>query len=214
MDNPKNKKLTQAERREKGLGYITDDAIIAEQIAVRKKLKALNALDSWDAPAIRKAIIELFGAAEEPFVNLPFICEYGRNIRVGKGFYANFGCTILDGAPVTIGDNVLFGPNVSLYTAGHPIDARTRGSMIEYCKPITIGNNVWLGGGVTVCPGVTIGDNCVIGAGAVVTRNIESGTVACGNPARPIRKITDKDFKKLFKEEEIDEELWEEFGRG
>ncbi len=122
-------------------------------------------------------------------INRPFRCDYGCNIHIGNNFFANFNLTILDEAAVTIGDNVFIGPNVSIYTACHPLDAKTRNTGVEWAEPVTIGNNVWIGGSATILPGVTIGDNCVIGAGSVVTKNVPSNTVAAGNPARVIRRL-------------------------
>ncbi|HTF96312.1 MAG TPA: sugar O-acetyltransferase [Cellvibrio sp.] len=126
----------------------------------------------------------------------PFFCDYGPNISVGENFYANHNLIILDGAPVTIGDNVFIAPNVGLHTAGHPIDADRRNKGLEYALPITIGNNVWIGASVTIIPGVTIGDNTVIGAGSVVTRDIPADVVAVGNPCRVLRKITEEDARR------------------
>ncbi|KRL04419.1 sugar O-acetyltransferase [Liquorilactobacillus oeni] len=126
-------------------------------------------------------------------IEIPTRMDYGENIHLGKRFYANYDSIFLDIAPITIGDNVLLGPRVGLYTAGHPIVAAIRNESLEYGHPITIGNNVWLGGGVTICPGVTIGSNVVIGAGSVVTKDIPSNVVAVGVPAHPIRKIDSRD---------------------
>ncbi|MDO4806461.1 MAG: sugar O-acetyltransferase [Coriobacteriales bacterium] len=123
----------------------------------------------------------------------PFWCDYGANIHLGENFFANHGLVVLDGAPVTFGDNVFIAPNCVFSTAGHPIDAPRRNEGLEYALPITVGDDVWFGMGVTVCPGVTIGSNVVIGAGSVVTRDIPSGVVAVGNPCRVLRKITDAD---------------------
>jgi maltose O-acetyltransferase len=124
------------------------------------------------------------------YVEPPFRCDYGSNIRIGKNFYANFNCTILDVNVVDIGDDVLLAPNVQIYTAGHPIDAKARVEEgIEFGLPIKIGDRVWLGGGVILCPGVTIGKNSVIGAGSVVTKDIPENVVAAGNPCRVIRTI-------------------------
>lgn len=130
------------------------------------------------------------------FVQPPFEVDYGRHIRVGDNFYCNVNAVFLDTNWITIGNNVKIGPRVNLLTAGHPIDAQTRISLLEFSKPIVIGDNTWLGGNVTVLPGVTIGSNTVIGAGAVVTRDIPSGVIAVGNPARVLRQITqaDRDF--------------------
>ncbi len=125
-------------------------------------------------------------------IEQPFFCDYGYNISVGKNFYANFNLVILDGAKVTFGDNVFIAPNCGFHTAGHPIDPVERNKGLEYARPITVGNNVWIGASVTVLPGVTIGDNCVIGAGSVVTKDITAGSVAVGNPCRVIRKIDEQ----------------------
>ncbi|MEO6685093.1 MAG: sugar O-acetyltransferase, partial [Dyadobacter sp.] len=138
----------------------------------------------------RKTTIEkLFGSTGKEFwIEQRFHCDYGYNIHIGENFYANVGCTILDCAEVKIGDNVLFAPGVSLYTAGHPTDTEQRVAGLEYAHPITVGNNVWIGGGAIVLPGVSIGDNTVIGAGSVVTKNIPANVIAVGNPCRVIRE--------------------------
>lgn len=139
---------------------------------------------------------EIFGRLEEDAVIVPpFYCDKGPQIRIGKHFYANTGLVILDEAPVTIGDHVFLGPGVAIYTACHPVDAAVRRMDLEYAKPVTIGDDVWIGGNVTLNPGVTIGCNVVIGSGSVVTRDIPDGVVAAGNPCRVIRKITDEDAK-------------------
>lgn len=136
----------------------------------------------------KKLIRSLLGSCRNNFtINQPFRCDYGENIHIGENFFANFNLTVLDEAEVRIGDNAFIGPNVSIYTACHPLDAAERNKQTEWALPVTIGNNVWLGGNVTIVPGVTIGDNCVIGAGSVVTRDIPSNTVAAGNPARVIK---------------------------
>ena len=124
------------------------------------------------------------------WVEQPFLCDYGDNIEVGDNFYANYNLVVLDCAKVTIGDNAFIAPNVGIYTAAHPIVAEQRNSGMEFAAPITIGNNVWIGGGTQICPGVTIGDNTVIGAGSVVTKDIPANVVAAGVPCRVLRKIT------------------------
>lgn len=118
-----------------------------------------------------------------------FVCDYGYNIEIGENFYSNHNLVILDCAKVKFGNNVFIAPNCSFYTAFHPIDVETRNKGLEYAKPITIGNNVWIGGNVVVLAGVTIGDNSVIGAGSVVTKDIPEGVVAVGNPCRVIREV-------------------------
>lgn len=125
-----------------------------------------------------------------------FYCDYGYNIEVGDNFFANHNLVILDGAKVKIGNNVFFANNITLTTAGHPIDAQMRNTGIEYAYPITIGDDVWVGANVTILPGVTIGSNVVIGAGSVVNRDIPDGVVAVGNPCRVMRQITDEDKLK------------------
>lgn len=126
-------------------------------------------------------------------ITAPFWCDYGYNIRLGKNFYSNHNLVILDCAKVIFGDNVFVGPKCGFYTAGHPIDYERRNKGLEYAYPITVGSNVWFGGGVQVMPGVTIGDNVVIGAGSVVVKDIPSNCVAVGNPCKVIREITDED---------------------
>lgn len=124
-------------------------------------------------------------------IEQPFVCDYGYNISVGEGFFANYNLVILDPAPVTFGENVFIAPNCCFTTASHPLDAERRNAGLETCKPIHVGNNVWIGANVVVLPGVTIGDGAVIGAGSVVTRDIPAGVVAYGNPCRPHKKIDD-----------------------
>lgn len=137
----------------------------------------------------RQAVLkELLGSTGERFfIDPPFYCDYGYNIHVGENFYANVGVTILDCGRVLIGDNVLVGPNVGIYTVGHPENIADRNAWFEYSRTTTIGNNVWIGGHAVITPGITIGDNTIIGAGSVVTRNIPSNVVAAGNPCRVIR---------------------------
>lgn len=137
-------------------------------------------------------------------IETPFRCDYGSNITVGNNFYANFNCTILDVGKVVIGENVMFAPNVSLYTAGHPVHPDSRNSGYEYGIAITIGNNVWIGGNVIVNPGVTIGNNVVIGAGSVVTKDIPDNVIAVGSPCRIVREITEEDRKFYYKDREFD----------
>lgn len=124
-------------------------------------------------------------------IEQPFRCDYGYNIYLGENFYANMGCTILDEAPVTFGDNVLLAPHVGIYTAGHPLDIARRNAGLEYAYPVKIGNNVWIGANVSILPGVTIGDNTVIGAGSIVSKDIPAGVLAVGNPCRVIKEISE-----------------------
>ena len=157
-----------------------------------------------DVEKRNELIRRLFGKIRDQFfIEPPFRCDYGYNISIGDNFYANYNCTILDCASVTIGDNLLFAPNVCLFTAGHPIHFEPRNQGIEYAFPITIGDNVWIGGGVIVNPGITIGSNVVIGSGSVVTKDIPSNVVAAGNPCKVLKAITDDDRDKYFRNMEI-----------
>ena len=202
--------MTNKERRDAQMAYISDESIMEEQKICRKKLQKLNFMDRSDFDGIAEVVKELFGKSDRAFVNPPFYCDYGTNIQVGKNFFANYNCMIIDVARVRIGDNCQMAPNVAIYTAGHPIHPVSRNSSYEYGKEVTIGDNVWIGGNTVICPGVHIGDNVVIGAGSVVTKDIPDWTVAAGNPCRVLRQITEDDRRKLFKEEEIDEEAWED----
>lgn len=147
--------------------------------------------------AKRQGIIrQLLGKTGKEFeITGPFYCDYGFNIQIGENFYANHNLVILDGAKVTFGDNVFVAPDCGFYTAGHPLDADRRNKGLEYAKPITVGNNVWFGGGVKVMPGVRIGDGAVIGGGSVVTKDIPANMIAVGNPCKPIREITEADAR-------------------
>eukprot|EP00244_Chara_vulgaris_P008799 TRINITY_DN3561_c0_g4_i1.p1 TRINITY_DN3561_c0_g4~~TRINITY_DN3561_c0_g4_i1.p1 ORF type:complete len:228 (+),score=29.51 TRINITY_DN3561_c0_g4_i1:50-685(+) len=131
---------------------------------------------------------QLFGSlGEGAYITHPFHCDYGCHIHAGKNLYMNLGCVILDSCEVRIGDDVFMGPYVQIYTVNHPIDPVVRRTRFEYAKPITIRDNVWIGGGAIICPGVTIGNNSVIGAGSVVTKDVPDNVVAAGNPCRVIR---------------------------
>lgn len=202
--------MTNKERRDAQMAYISDDSIMEEQQICRKKLQRLNFMDRSDYDGIAKAVKDLLGASDGAFINPPFYCDYGTHIETGKNFFANYNCTILDVAKVRIGDNCQLAPNVAIYTAGHPIHPVTRNSMYEYGKEVILGDNVWIGGNTVICPGVRIGSNTVIGAGSVVTKDIPDWSVAAGNPCRVIRKITDSDQRILFRKEEIDAQAWED----
>ncbi len=184
--------MTQKERMLAGKLYRVDDQLAAEMRQTRELLHQFN--QSLDAAQRQNLLRKLLGGmGENAYIEPPFRCDYGANIYVGKNFYANFECIILDQCPIQIGDNVFFGPRVSLYSAGHPIDAAVRSTGLEFGKPITIGSDVWVGGDTVILGGVTIGSNVVIGAGSVVTKDIPPDCVAVGNPCRVLRKITDED---------------------
>lgn len=202
--------MTHKERRDAQMAYISDEEVMAEQQECRRKLQKLNFMDRSDFDGIAEVVKDLLGKSQDAFINPPFYCDYGSHIEAGKNLFINYNCTILDVAKVKIGDNCQMAPNVAIYTAGHPIHPVTRNSYYEYGKEITIGDNVWIGGNVVICPGVHIGDNVVIGAGSVVTKDIPAWSVAAGNPCRVLRPITDADKKKLCGDEEIDEEAWAE----
>lgn len=168
----------------------TDDELVSKRNAARRLMDAYNAT-TVDEPEMRGALLKrLFGRVGTPVeIEPPFYCDYGHNIYAGAGLYMNFGCVVLDCNEVRIGDKVLFGPYVQVYTAYHPTDPLMRKSGLELAAPITMGNNVWIGGGAIICGGVTIGDNTTIGAGSVVLKNIPSGVVAAGNPCRVIKRL-------------------------
>lgn len=157
----------------------------------RQKLWVFNTMNPADGEKMQSIFREIVGRCGEKFhINPPFRCDYGCNISVGENFFANFNLTILDEGLVTIGDNAFIGPNVSIYTACHPLEPKPRNTGVQWARPVKIGDNVWIGGGASILPGVTIGDNCIIGAGSVVTKDVESNTLVAGNPARFIRSIT------------------------
>ena len=197
-------------RRNMQMAYISDEAVMEEQAGCRKILQKLNFMDRSDFDGISEVVTELFGKSDGACVNPPFYCDYGSHIEVGKNFFANYNCTILDVAKVTIGDNCFMAPNVAIYTAGHTIYPDVRSAMWEYGKQVTIGDNVWIGGNTVICPGVNIGSNVIIGAGSVVTKDIPDWAVAAGNPCKVLRMITEDDKRRLFRDEEIDDEAWAE----
>lgn len=167
----------------------------SQWMEIRKAVKKFNDSNFWEDTTALRELQNLFKSTGEGFVlTPPFYCDHGDKISFGNHFYANTGLTILDENYVTFGNNVYIAPHVSIYTAGHPIDASIRNMDLEYAKAVSIGNNVWIGGNVVINPGVTIGDNVVIGSGSVVTKDIPSGVVAAGNPCHVIRKISELDY--------------------
>ncbi len=194
------------EREKMQQGWLYDANYDEELIAVRTRCKDLcfeyNQLRPSQISDQEEMIRRLFGKTGNRFcITAPFWCDYGCNIEIGENFYTNHNCVILDGAKVTFGDNVFIAPNCIFSTAGHPLDSAQRNRGLEYAYPITVGDNVWFGASVTVLPGVTIGSNTVIGAGSVVNRDIPAGVVAVGNPCRVLRKITEEDKKKYWRNE-------------
>jgi len=179
------------ERMLSGDQYIADDPDLTRE-ANRAALQTarFNAVAGDDDAERARILHEFLGSIGiGTVIRPPFRCDYGYQIHIGSRTFANWGLIALDVARITIGDDVHIGPNVQLLTATHPIEPEPRRAKWEGSKPITIGNNVWLGGGVIVCPGVTIGDNTVVGAGAVVVRDLPANVVAVGNPARITRQI-------------------------
>ncbi|WP_205513859.1 sugar O-acetyltransferase [Longitalea arenae] len=167
-----------------------DPQLSAERLQARLLIKALNDTRE-DEPEERSRILKelLPNAADGLWLQPPFYCDYGYNIKLGRNVFFNFNCVILDVMQVTIGSRTLFGPNVQIYTATHPINYKERASGLEYAKPITIGEDVWIGGSAVICPGVNIGDRSVIGAGSVVTKDIPADVFAAGNPCKVIRPL-------------------------
>jgi acetyltransferase-like isoleucine patch superfamily enzyme len=200
------KSMNQKERMLAGLPYKAWlDGLREERMENKLKIHKYNQLCPDEEEKIEELIRSILGkAGKGVHIEAPFHCDYGSNIEAGDYFYANYNCTILDVGKVIIGDNVMFAPNVSIYTAGHPIHPDSRNSGYEYGIPVTIGNNVWIGGNVVINPGVTIGNDVVIGAGSVVTKDIPDRVVALGNPCRVVRQIVEEDRKYYYKNKEFD----------
>ncbi|MCD8196154.1 MAG: sugar O-acetyltransferase [Lachnospiraceae bacterium] len=204
--------MNQKERMLAGLPYKAWlDDLEEEREQCKEKIYEFNMLPPSERDRIPALLKDLFGkTGEDLWIEPPFHCDYGWNIEVGENLFANYNLTILDVGRVTIGKNAQIAPNVSIYTAGHPLHPDSRNSGYEYGIPVTIGDNVWIGGGAIILPGVTIGDNVVIGAGSVVGKDIPDNMIAAGNPCRIIREITEADRKYYFKQREFDKESWEE----
>lgn len=170
--------------------YDANDPKLEQERSYAKSLmhefNQISANHGEKSPEILDKLMNLKGNAQ---IEAPFYCDYGYNIKLGDNFYANHGCVILDVAKVKIGDNVLFGPYVQIYTATHPVDPKERLKGLELASEITIGNNVWIGGGSIVCPGVRIGNNVTVGAGAVVTKSLPDNVLAAGNPCKIIKSL-------------------------
>ena len=177
--------MNEKEKRDIGLLYDAnyDQNLIEEMLYAKDLCFKYNSIIPSKVKKRTKLIKKIIGKTKEHItIMAPFWCDYGYNIETGENFYANHNLVILDGAKVTFGDNVFIGPNCAIYTAGHPLEVEQRNKGLEYAYPVSIGNNVWIGGDVTILPGITIGDNSIIGAGSIVTKNIPSNVIACGNP--------------------------------
>lgn len=182
--------LSEKQKMLQGLAYFpSNKQLQKERAQAKKQCQLFNQHDIDERKGARRIIKDLFGAVGSAWIEPPFYCDYGYNIRVGNNFYANHGLVILDAAPVTIGDDVMIAPGVIISTATHPLDALERRKGIESARQITIGNNVWLGAGVKILDGVIIGDNSVIAAGAVVTKNVPANSLGGGVPARLLRSL-------------------------
>ena len=183
------------------------DGLSEERMENKKRIYRYNSLSPEQGEEQAALIKEIIGkCGENIWIETPFHCDYGWNIEVGENFFANYNLTILDVGKVVIGKNAQIAPNVSIYTAGHPVHPDSRNTGYEYGIGVTIGDNVWLGGNTVINPGVTIGNNVVIGAGSVVTKNLPDDVIAVGNPCRVLRKITEEDRKYYFKDREFDVE--------
>ena len=197
--------MTARELQLKGMLYPLDKELWNAHLNSKRITRLLNATLETEVAKRKELVKELFAeAGENAYVEPPFHCDYGRNTKVGDNFYCNYDCVFLDCGPITIGNNVMFGPKVALYAVNHPIEPEIRATNWDYPEPITIGNDVWIGGSVVVCPGVTIGDNTVIGAGSVVTKDIPANVVAVGNPCRVLREISEHDRIYYYKDRKID----------
>ena len=190
--------MTERERMLSGQLYDAGDETLT---AARGRAKRLtwryHQLDPTDWDSRTQILQELLGhLGEDSWIEPPFRCDYGTQISIGDHFFANYDCIFLDVAPITIGNRVMFGPRVCLYTAGHPLDAATRNTGLEFGKPIALGDDVWLGGNVVVLPGVTIGAGTVVAAGSVVKRDLPPHVLAAGNPCQVLRSITEADRLK------------------
>lgn len=183
------------------------DGLSEERMENKKRIYRYNSLSPEQGEEQAALIKEIIGkCGENIWIETPFHCDYGWNIEVGENFFANYNLTILDVGKVVIGKNAQIAPNVSIYTAGHPVHPDSRNTGYEYGIGVTIGDNVWLGGNTVINPGVTIGNNVVIGAGSVVTKDLPDDVIAVGNPCRVLRKITEEDRKYYFKDREFDVE--------
>lgn len=183
---------TERDKMTKGEPFLTNDPQLMNDKAIARQLTAEYNSTPEDKKSRRNILRRLFGrCGENVFIKPPFHCDYGYNIYLGTNFFANFDCIFLDAAPIIIGDNCMIGPKTCIYAIGHPLDAEARNMHIGIPKPVVIGNNVWIGGGVTILPGVSIGENTVIAAASVVTKSFPENVIIAGNPAKVIKKLED-----------------------
>lgn len=204
--------MTEREKIHSGNVYYPNGAeIVTEQLAYLDKMDEYNRTSRAKLEVRRALLKELFAEVGEGcYVESPYFANWGgHHVHLGKGVYANAGLTLVDDTHIYIGDYTMLGPNVTLATAGHPIEPSLREKGLQYNLPVHIGRNCWLGAGVIVMPGVTIGDNSVIGAGSVVTRDIPANVVAVGNPCRVMRPISERDKMYYWRDKRIDPALYE-----
>ena len=202
--------MTNYERMVKGLIYDpADEEITAEQFPFLDKLWEFNQLKPSDFEKKEQYMREVFAeCGDNCYIELPLRANWGgRHVHFGSGIYANSNLTLVDDGHIYVGDKVMFGPNVTVATANHPIDPELRSRALQYNKDVYIGENVWIGAGVIIVPGVRIGKNSVIGAGSIVTKDVPENVVAVGNPCRVLREIGERDREFFYKNDRID---WEE----
>lgn len=187
--------MSEWEKLQAGMVYNDFDSdLFMRRVEAKKLFREYNRTGDDDTALRRKLMEQLFKhVGTEVWIEPDFRCEFGKNIVIGNNVYINFGCIILDCAEVTIGDNVLLGPNIGIYAANHSLDAEERINGGCCGKPVHVGNNVWLGGDVKILPGVSVGDNTIIGTGSIVTKDIPAEVIAVGNPCRVIRAVTEAD---------------------
>lgn len=204
--------MTVKEKQHSGEIYLPmDEEILKEQLVFLDSLKEYNEIPHVRMEEREEKLRQMLAEVGEGcYVESPFFANFGgRHVHFGKGVYANFNLTLVDDTHIYVGDYTMIGPNVTLATAGHPINPELRRQGMQFNMPIHIGKNCWLGAGVIVMPGVTIGDNTVIGAGSIVTKDIPSGVVALGNPCRVLREVGQRDREYYFRDRKIDPSLWE-----
>lgn len=204
--------MTVKEKQHSGALYEPfDPDILGEQMRFLDELKEYNEIPHVQQERREEKLRAMLAEAGPGcYVESPFYSNFGGcHVHFGRNVYANFGLTLVDDTHIYVGDNTMFGPHVTIATAGHPIDPALREKGLQYNMPVRIGRNCWLGTGVIVMPGVTIGDNVVIGAGSIVTKDIPSGVVAVGNPCRVLRRVGERDREYYFKDREIDPALFD-----
>lgn len=199
--------MTQYQRMLQGLIYDPGDPeIMREQVPFQDRLWAFNQLRPSDYAAKEAYMREVFAeCGDNCYIELPFRANWGgHHVHFGAGVYANFNLTLVDDGHIYVGDKVMFGPNVTIATANHPIDPELRARGLQYNRDVHIGDNAWIGAGVVIVPGVTVGANTVIGAGSIVTKDIPGDALAVGNPCKVLRAVGERDRAFFYKSDKID----------